>query len=143
MDNFFSKIFWSIAISIFITLFLSVLAENPTLASSFAAFFGGFISFFVFQVLHFFLNKFLEKQLNFEDFSYIKQAFSIIHLHLISLLTTFFLLFISVSFAYIRIEGHPSPNIDLTNKITIENPFYWALRYIKLQNHFFSFNILF
>lgn len=111
---------------------------------------GALLSFALYQLLSFFINKFLEKSLNYNDFSYIRQAFSIISTDVLFLLIfPIWILFLQ------KVMNKWDLNIDPDTfawKITFRNPFYWIFtgcliifsyrietlkhRLINLQNSF-------
>lgn len=57
---------------------LFVIIKNNFSVSTIAVFLGSLLSFFMFQIIAFFLNKFLEKELIFDEFSYVKQGICIV-----------------------------------------------------------------
>lgn len=104
MDAFFRKFIWSIAISILVYEFFHFLYSHPTISTSFIAFIGALFSFLIFQIFQFFINKFLERNLKFNEFDYVKNGFSIIFPYLFSVFITSMLLIVDISFYSIKIQ---------------------------------------
>lgn len=121
-SRFIKRLLISFMLSGTLGIFLNSLRRSPLL-TPFNAFLGALFSFLLFQTLQFYLNKFLDRKLKFDEFSFLKQAFSIVFGHVfICIVIPFFLFSL---FIPSNLESEIQQN-SLVWEITFGNPFYWV-----------------
>lgn len=114
--NFLLKIIFPCFISVFVYSFFLFFAKHPEIEIAFFAFIGACLSFLIFQITQFYIRKFLEKQLTFSDFIYIKKAFLIFFPYLFCLFNSLIFLILDAHAKAYLVEQDNIRHIPITSE---------------------------